>query len=767
MKIISPQALSLGALAAGFGFLTALSSQAQTTQSPPSAAPAETTLQPISVKARPESDRNSVRATTTRVGKGQQALRDVPQSITVITEKLIEDRRLDTLKQTLHDTAGISFQAAEGGEEDIRIRGFSLAASGDIYADGLRDPAFYDRDTFNYERVELLRGSASMLFGRGSTGGVVNQVHKQALLADVHEVSVSGGTGSYARFTGDFNLKTGATSAARLNVMSTLGDNAGIKTDKQGLAPTLRFGIGTADEFQLSGYYLHNNNGINYGIPWLRQNSSQTTGNPSDPITGIDPKNYYGAASDYNAGGAAHLTLSHNHRFAGGGELKSTLRHGRYDRDQRASAIRFCVRSVNANTGVVTNPDCPSSPPGQDTLNPNTLLTRGTNNKVQDLTTTYWQSDYSNTFKNWGLKHEVLAGVDVARERFNQYAMVVPDGVVLNKNVPRATIGNPNADVFVDEAVRLKRQAGAFTAAGLGVYAQDLVQLAPHWKVLGGLRWDYFKGNYRSYQTTAGLNTPPLGTQTAERARSDGLWSKRFGVLYQPTAQASFHFSYGTSFNTSGDTYQYDDQTQNTGPEGSVNLELGTKIDALNGRLSTRAALFHSTKNNERNRDPDSAATQALLSGKRHAAGLELDVAGRITPAWEVFSSYTWTPVARIDVGAPGSVAGMGEGAGTRSALTPRHSGALWSTYQLTPSLRLGGGLNARSSQTPNRNPAGVVAPRFVTADVLLEYTLQPGVAFKFNLTNLTNKLYADSLYSGHYVPGVGRMAQLTMTAKF
>ena len=125
-----------------------------------------------------------MRATTTTIGKGKQELRDIPQSVTVVTEKLIDDRHLDTLKDALHQTAGITFLAAEGGEEDIRLRGFSLAASGDIFVDGMRDPAFYERDTFSFDRIELLRGSASMLFGRGSTGGVVNQVTKQPLLAN-------------------------------------------------------------------------------------------------------------------------------------------------------------------------------------------------------------------------------------------------------------------------------------------------------------------------------------------------------------------------------------------------------------------------------------------------------------------------------------------------------------------------------------------------------------------------------------------------------
>ena len=86
--------------------------------------------------------KDAVRATTSTIGKGNQALRDIPQSVTVVTEKLVDDRNLDTLKEALHNTAGITFLAAEGGEEDIRLRGFSLAGTGDIFADGIRDPAF-------------------------------------------------------------------------------------------------------------------------------------------------------------------------------------------------------------------------------------------------------------------------------------------------------------------------------------------------------------------------------------------------------------------------------------------------------------------------------------------------------------------------------------------------------------------------------------------------------------------------------------------------
>ncbi len=764
--------LPLGALAAGFGLLHLPAAAQGVAPAPASAASAasaskpETTMPAISVKARVETDANSVRATTSTIGKGNQALRDIPQSVTVITEKVLEDRRVETLKEALHQTGGVTFLAAEGGEEDVRLRGFSLATSGDIYVDSLRDPAFYDRDTFSYERIELLRGSASMLFGRGSTGGVVNQVQKQAFLADASEVNLSAGSGHLLRLTGDFNLKTGDASGLRINVMRTKADNWGNTVDKKGLALNYRWGIGHNDEFYAAAYTLDNDNGINYGLPWLRVNAASA--NPSGLISGLDPKVYYSAASDYNAGGASYGTLGWTHRFADGGELKSAVRQGYYDRDMRAGTIRFCVA-----------PTCPGfttpSVNGPVLVTGATPLTRGVNNKVQNMHTTYAQSDYSNKFNWFGRQNEVLTGVDLAHEVFEGYATVLPPGVTLDKNTPRTTIGTPNdGGGFVDEGLRSKRQQAAFDAKSIGVYAQDLVQVAEFWKLLAGLRYDYFKGSYQSFQTagpsTATPNPPPLGSVTADRGRSDGLWSKRLGVLFQPTDTQSYHFSYGTSFNTSGDSYVYDAPGSNTGPEASRNIELGAKLDLLEGALSLRTSAFHTTKYNERNRDSPNGTplVDYLLSGKRHAAGIDIDVAGRITPQWEVWGSYAWIPVAKIDAGNPlDGTTLTGELVGQRPSLTPRHSGTIWTTYRLTERLRVGAGLNARSSQTPNRNPVGIVAPKWVTGDLLAEYSFTDQIGLRINVLNVSNKFYADSLYTGHYVQGAPRTVTGTLTLRF
>ena len=704
--------LPLGALAAGFAFA----------QTPPKTAADEaaTVLPTVKLKAAAEpSGKESLQATTTTIGKGKQELRDIPQSVTVMTERLMDDRNLDTLKAALHNAAGITFQAAEGGEEDVRVRGFSLAATGDLYIDGMRDPALYDRDTFNLDRVEVLRGSASMLFGRGSTGGVVNQVSKQPRLLNETEVALTAGSEGYLRGTLDHNQVTGENAALRLNAMHTQADNGGAKVERQGVAGAFRWGIGTADEFSVALLAQRSDGVPNYGIGWLN----------GTIVKAIPANAYYGMASDYMKNDALMLNLSHLHRFEDGGELKTQLRTGRFSRDFWASTIRFTSGGSPAPT----------------TVDDSTTLYRGNQGRAHVYNTTYLQSDYSRSFQALGWKHSLLAGADLAIEGADR------DSYSSNPTKPTTTVGTPNDGASITDT-RVKAWARSFDSSAVGVYAQDMVEFTPEWKLVGGLRYDHFKGRNDVAATAT------AAAATYERA--DDMLSKRLGLMYQPNALWSFHASYGTSFNTSGDTYSYDALGSNTPPEKSRNFELGAKLDLLDGALSTRAAIFHSEKYNERNRDPDTAATQYLLSGKRHAQGMELDFAGRLTPQWELFASYAYIWQARIDKSATASEVGTDPG------LTPEHSGSIWTTYRVLPALRLGLGVNGRSKQSPVGN-AAVTAPAYMTTDLMAEYTFSERVTAKLNVNNVTDELYADQLYRGHYVPGAARNVQLTITSKF
>ena len=177
-------------------------------------------------------------------------------------------------------------------------------------------------------------------------------------------------------------------------------------------------------------------------------------------------------------------------------------------------------------------------------------------------------------------------------------------------------------------------------------------------------------------------------------------------------------------------------------------------------------AAFRTTKLNERNTDPDTAATRLLLSGKRHSAGIEVDAIGYLHPKWELFASYTWMPVARVDAAASTATT-VGNRVGDRPGLSPRHSGTIWNTWIPNPQWRVGAAVNFRGRQSPADVTAPAwEAPSFATVDLMAEYTISPSWTLRTNLNNVANKTYADMLYRGHYIPGTGRVLTMTLTAK-
>jgi len=540
-------------------------------------------------------------------------------------------------------------------------------------------------------------------------------------------------------------------------------DGAGSSLNKAGIAGSVRTGIGEVDEFGLTLYALNNENGMNYGMPWIRPTAAAAV---TTELLPLDPTAYYGLASDRNKGSAHYVMGQHTHRFSRDVELVTKARYADYTRDQRAGTVRFAAAGLQPG-GIAAS---------LQTFGPNTMLTRGTQLKMQDLQTVTVQSDLSAKLKAAGMEHHVMTGVDFAQEKKQvdsdspglTAAQRTAFYAALGLTKPTTTVGSPDDGARIDESLRQRLRASEYTSRSVGAYLQDTVSLTPQWKLVAGLRYDHLRGDYDNFNYSysgAGANQ---GYDQFARTTTDSYqmkiseWSQRAAVLFQPNERLSFHFLAATAFNTSGDTYSLSAANQGIPPEKSINLELGGQIDSADGKLTTRFGIFRATKLHERNTDPLNTNV-ITLSGKRHAAGIDVDVTGRITPEWEVFGSFTWMPVANIDI----SSANSGELQGDRPSLTPKYSGSLWTTYKVTPQWRVGGGLNARSSQQPNRNP-GIYAPKFVIANLMAEYTVvEDALLFRLNVDNVANKRYADSLYTGHYIPGKGRIVALTGTYKF
>jgi catecholate siderophore receptor len=345
----------------------------------------------------------------------------------------------------------------------------------------------------------------------------------------------------------------------------------------------------------------------------------------------LDPKSYYGLASDYSDGSATIAGFSHTHRFdrESESEIKTQVRVGQFKRDQRSGAIRFAPADQQPG-GVAAN---------LTNLGPNTVLRRNLHLKIQDMDNIHVQSDDNGKFEALGLRHQILIGVDASREEKTVCAArnARQGGVVQAK--PTTAIGTPNDGAAVNEASRVLRVGNQYVSTGWDAYVQDVVQFTPTWKLVGGLRYDNLTGDYDAFGIPNNAQDPV--TTTRYRMKVSEV-SQRLGALWQPNALHSFHASAGTSFNTSGDAYSLGASNVDTPPEKSINLEIGARLDSADKRFTTRLAVFRSTKLNERNTDPDLPVV--TLSGKRHVAGFEADVAGRRSGKSTALTYGSWWP---------------------------------------------------------------------------------------------------------------------------
>src|SRR3990170_6753803 len=217
-------------------------------------------------------------------------LQDVPQSITIVPQKLMQERAASSFQDALRNVPGISFQAGEGGVQgnNLTLRGYN--AKNDIFIDGVRDQGSYFRDIFNIEAIEVLKGPSSQYFGRGSTGGAINQVSKVPQVTPGYGGTFSLGTGIYLRGTADINQPVSPTTAFRINLMAHKDDIVGRGVAEQqrlGFAPSISFGLGTPTQLTLSYLIQSEDNIPDYGLPYLN-------GRPAR----VNRENFYGFADE-------------------------------------------------------------------------------------------------------------------------------------------------------------------------------------------------------------------------------------------------------------------------------------------------------------------------------------------------------------------------------------------------------------------------------------------------------------------------------------
>lgn len=676
----------------------------------------ETALPTVNVESARDAANPGYQPGVTNTTKIPLLPRDIPASITNVPRTLLYDRSADTFREALRNVPSLTFNAGEGGRigDNMTLRGYSVVS--DFYLDGIRDIAQYNRDLFNVDNIDVLRGSASMLFGRGSTGGIINQVSKMPVLGDRYEIAATVGSHQYFRETADLNRKLGETSAARVNLMKTDSESFrdGVETHRVGIAPTLAFGIGTKNEISFGYYHLSYDDVPDYGVPYLN-------GRPLDvPVT-----RFYGLRNaDYQRDSANIGTATFTHRFDADTSVRTVFRRGRFSRDLWAVAPRL--------------------PAGTVSVTDSTPITRQPQRRAGAENTWTSQTDFTTKLSTGPLKHLVLAGLEVVREKASRWTWV---GGGAN---PAGTVGNfdPIPPLPANYFSNVRGAEVSYRANTVAAYAQDMIDLTSEWKVLVGARRDHFKADYD--------RAPPQ----RDLGRTDRMWSYRTGLVYQPSDSASYYVAYGTSFNPSGELYALDDQSTNTPPEKNRNMEAGAKWELLDGDLSLRTALFRTEKTNERNTDLSVSVDQNLLSGRRHTDGVEFEAAGRITEKWDVFGGLA---VMRgiIDAATGQQAATLGK----HPINTPPYTFNLWTVYRLGDGWKIGGGAEGVGNRFGNTTNT-VRAPHYVRWDALVTYE-QPHYDLKINVLNLFNTDYYEGVYQGHVVPGTKRVLLVTGKLKF
>jgi catecholate siderophore receptor len=641
-------------------------------------------------------------------------LQDVPQAITVVPQKLMQERAASSFQDALRSVPGISFQAGEGGVQgnNLTLRGYN--ARNDLFLDGVRDQGSYFRDIFNIEAIEVLKGPSSQYFGRGSTGGAINQVSKVPHLTPSYGGTFSPGNGIYLRGTADINQPITPTIALRLNAMVHKDDIVGRDVAEQkrlGFAPSVTFGLGTPTQLNLSYLIQGEDNIPDYGIPYVN-------GRPAR----VDRDNFYGFADkDFEKTLLNVGTARFDHRFNDMFSLRNTLRYSHNDREHETTAPR-----VNADP---------------------TLFTR--NRPARDLVEQILsnQTDLTAKFDTFSFKHTLVTGVEFSRETLDRtnYAFA---------NIPPANASDPNrhqSTAGMTKRVSARSDGSAF---GFGIFAADQIALNEYFDLVGGVRWDYFDVDF---DNTA-IDAANVKTRT-DLGRIDKMWSYRGGLVFHPTPAQSYYFSYATAFNPSAEAIQLAANNEATPPEKNETFELGAKLQFFNGALSLQGAIFRINKTDARVEDPDSPTGQLVLEGKQRVQGFELGVAGRVLPNLNVFGGYTYLDSKFVDSPDP-------DVEGNELLNVPRHSATLWVTYDFLDKWQIGGGPSYVSSRYNNAANAARI-PGHVLWDATVAYRLSENVQLRLNAINLTNDLYYSNISGGHVVPGNGRTFIFSTSFKF
>jgi catecholate siderophore receptor len=623
--------------------------------------------------------------------------RDLPQSVEIVNQQLIESQAVRSMQDALYNVTSVVVAQGEGRRDQFLIRGFN--ALGDQFIDGVRDDAPYYRELANVERIEVIKGPAAVLYGRGSSGGLINRVTKRPN----YEEQI----GKADLIFGSYGLKRGVIDFGRPLISDKLAFRlvgAGEETGsfrhyfflRRGfVAPSLAWRPTSDTDVLMQVEYLQDHRLPDRGLPSYR-------GRPVDVPIGT----YYGYPDrDSTTNRAFSQAIKVEHRINDAWSVRNLFRHIGYATDFYTTAPDG-VSLVNGQLRVLRRQYSSSS--RQDNF--------------------FNQTEATGSLRLFGWQHLTLFGVELGSQDrksiFYRNSTVGSVSLINPILTPPVTSNQPTTNNDFDGRV-------------LGLYAQDLITFARQWKLLVGARYDRFNQKLVDF-----LGGPTLG-------RIDREWSPRVGLVYQPTQLVSLYVSFTRSFQPSGENLSLATNNVEIKPETTRNYEAGVKAMIAPLRLNTTLAVFRLERDNIKTTDPQNP-TRLLPIGKQRTDGIETTFAGTPLRGLDLFGGFSLLS-ARI-VRSTSVSAGVPL-QGRRAGLVPQAMGNIWMTYALPKNFAIGFGAYGRSKVFTSANNL-VTLPGFVRFDAGLFWRREHYEA-GINLRNITNRRYYETSHGDNNIlPG-------------
>jgi iron complex outermembrane recepter protein len=569
-----------------------------TEEQPASETPAAQQDDPIELVVTGERDGYNVPNASTAT-RTDTPLRDIPQSIQVVPQEVLRDRKVRNLTEAVETVSGVgdggTFLGVPGGRRIIRGFGQGFQGSGATFRDGAPDADFYIPTSIGtIEQVEVLKGPASVLFGSLEPGGVVNTITRKPLSEPYYNLGFE--VGNYGYFQPSLDLSVPLDTNKTLLYRFIAGYQTSetiqpfINENLTTIAPSITWKLGDKTSLNLYYEYVHFfSDNLRTSYPRLSDGSLL----PRDFYVGYPSLDLFDIT-------AQRFGYKLEHKFNDNWQLRNNLSVSLSDFiDERSYAI-----------GVVDDRFVEIE------------------SYAYEYTRNFYfgQIDLVGKFKTGSISHQLLVGFDI-----NRY---VEDITLFSNNdpsLPLLDIRNPNYDI--PKPVPVADYKGTDTIQSYGVYLQDQINFNDNLKMLIGGRYDW--SSYENEIADFGLS----GNTVDDPVQRDGAFSPRIGLVYQPSQAVSLYASYSSSFKPSPG---FNPDGRFFEPTRGMQYEVGVKTDFLNGRLSTTLAAYHLTKTNVTTEDPNNPRF-SIQTGEQRSQGIELDIAGEILPGWKVIVSYAYT----------------------------------------------------------------------------------------------------------------------------